>query len=453
MKLRSVFKKRLIAPCFDYIREPAAIFDSGACIVETNESMARMVKIGKESMQGMRITDIEGFGPLAAGIESSIRAGLERIEQVRLADHIYNALIYPVKPDGEDRKKLFSIAFQDITQFVDLENELVRRNRLLMTINTISTAFIYSEDIGSVFGKLLEKIQLVTDLGVCWIVLKEKEGGFVLRGALGISRDFREKLESGRLDGFHEMVMVSREPFFVLEPEGLKDYPDFGAEGLAFLVAQPLAIGPDRAGVLAIGNRAPVSLGFDLAALIHLIGNHVSLIIEKVRLYEEAEYLARTDALTGLFNLRYFYDALGLETARGKRYGNRFSLTVFDIDDFKTINDTYGHQAGDEVLRDIASIMKQVSRESDVVARYGGEEFVIILASTSREEAFKQAQRVKNAIEGGSYLGGKLKISISGGVAAFPEDGGDEKKLLYSADMALYEAKAMGKKQIRMAGG
>lgn len=443
-----MFRKKVVVPCLEYVFEPFIVFDSTRQIVELNDAMARLLAADRSVLRGRQVGEVEQLKTMQKAIENSITSGTGFVEQIKLGENVYNASIYPVQTtDG----RYFGVIFQNITKFINLEEELIRRNKLLMVINTISTVFIYTDEISSIFIRVLEKIQLVTDLDVFWIVIKNDEG-IALRSALGVSREFREKLEAGRMNAFHEQVMSLKEPFFVLEGEELNGNEDMTREGIMFLVAQPLSFGPERVGVLVMGNRTPVLMDFELASLIHLIGNHVSLVLEKVRLYEKAEYLAVTDALTGIFNVRYFYDTLELETARAKRYGNPFSISIFDVDDFKAINDKYGHQAGDEVLRTIATIMKRVSREADVVARYGGEEFIMILANTTKDEAFNQASRVKAAVEGERYLGNHVSISISGGIATFPEDGMDEKRLLYAADMALYDAKALGKRQIRHAG-
>lgn len=445
-----MFNRKVHADPLDFVREPIAIFDSGRVLVEANDAMAGLLGNNKTTVIGKKLEDIAFFAPFRDCIENCISTGRECTEQISARGVIFKASVYPAR--SENGEKLTNIVLQDVTRFIQLEDELVQRNRLLMAVNTISTAFIYSEDIRSVFGNLLEKISLITDLSICWIMVRDGNG-FALKAASGVSREFRKKLEEGKLDPYHWKVLEGKEPFFVLEEDETGQFENIAKEGIMFLVGQPLTIGPDRAGVLAIGNRSPVRMGFDLASLIHLIGNHVSLVLEKVRLYEQSEYLAVTDALTGLYNLRYFYDTLGLEFARARRYGAPFSLSIFDIDDFKKINDTYGHQAGDEVLRGVARAMKHVSRDSDILARYGGEEFSLILTNTVKEEALKQASRIKEAVEIERYLQNKyINITISGGIASFPEDGTDEKRLLYAADMALYEAKRMGKKQIRLAG-
>jgi diguanylate cyclase (GGDEF)-like protein len=211
----------------------------------------------------------------------------------------------------------------------------------------------------------------------------------------------------------------------------------------------PLRTGEHVMGCLVLCSRIETAFDFDLASLLSLIGNNLSVIADKIKLFQETQRLAITDGLTGIYNARFFYDELEKEIARSERYSTPFSLALFDIDDFKLINDTYGHQAGDEVLRDVADMIMKASRKSDIVARYGGEEFISILPNTSKEEAYKHSCRIKEAVEGKNYLGeNSVRLTISGGISTFPGDAEDAKSLLYASDMALYKAKAAGKKTI-----
>jgi diguanylate cyclase (GGDEF)-like protein len=120
---------------------------------------------------------------------------------------------------------------------------------------------------------------------------------------------------------------------------------------------------------------------------------------------------------------------------------------MFDIDDFKKINDTYGHQIGDEILRSIARVVKNKMRAADIVARYGGEEFCVILPETGKEDAIKAAERMRRAIEDNQIVTErvKLKVTVSLGVSTYPEDAVDMHSLIREADKALYAAKAAGK--------
>ncbi len=176
-----------------------------------------------------------------------------------------------------------------------------------------------------------------------------------------------------------------------------------------------------------------------------------NLMIEKLEQSQKAlKDLATIDELTGVYNRREFNKLLKNELERSWRYSHCFSLLLLDIDYFKKLNDTYGHQAGDEALRQIAAILKQEFRELDRVARYGGEEFVIILPETSTASAYAVAERIRQVISNYSlsFNGETIKMTVSGGLTSFPEDGNDRESLIHAADQALYAAKRSGRNQI-----
>lgn len=167
---------------------------------------------------------------------------------------------------------------------------------------------------------------------------------------------------------------------------------------------------------------------------------------ELAELYEATQRLAVTDGLTGLYNTRYFYRALEDELARSRRYQHPVSLIMFDLDDFKKYNDRYGHLAGDDLLQELAGLVTDVTRQTDVVARYGGEEFSVILPETVATDAAKLAERLRAAVECHAFrvphnrTAGRITISV--GVAAYPDDASSVKDLVNCADMALLHAKA-----------
>jgi diguanylate cyclase (GGDEF)-like protein len=171
---------------------------------------------------------------------------------------------------------------------------------------------------------------------------------------------------------------------------------------------------------------------------------------------EELEKLLIVDERTGLYNLRHFQQKLREEWSRADRYGGPLSLILFDLDDFKKINDTHGHPAGDEALRQFASLVQGGARTSDVAARYGGEEFAVILPHTDGPMAARVAERIRAAVEAFEFMiGGKrLRFTVSGGIATFPSvpemDSTDA--LISAADTALYEAKRLGKNRVVTSG-
>jgi diguanylate cyclase (GGDEF)-like protein len=164
------------------------------------------------------------------------------------------------------------------------------------------------------------------------------------------------------------------------------------------------------------------------------------------------EKIAITDPLTGLFNRRYFESVIEKEYNKTVRYKTPTSCLVIDIDYFKRINDNYGHRKGDEVLKEIARLIKDCLRKVDTIARWGGEEFVILMPGTDSQKAYVAAERIKDTIEKNSFSGINEKITISIGISSIPSEYIDSaEKFIDTADNALYEAKAKGRNLIVIA--
>ena len=195
-------------------------------------------------------------------------------------------------------------------------------------------------------------------------------------------------------------------------------------------------------GILTIDNLSKVD--FDRFLIVAM---QFALEIKKVLLYETVEALAITDGLTGLYTRRYFFERFDEELQRSKRHGFKFSFLMMDIDDFKKCNDTYGHLVGDVVLKETALIAKGSTREIDLMARYGGEEFSIVLPETDRAGAILVAQRMRKKIEDNIFKAydEKLKMTVSIGLAVYPDDSQEMSDLIEAADKALYAAKSSGK--------
>ncbi|MBI2843122.1 MAG: diguanylate cyclase [Armatimonadetes bacterium] len=160
---------------------------------------------------------------------------------------------------------------------------------------------------------------------------------------------------------------------------------------------------------------------------------------------------ANTDSLTGLYNHRYLQERLGIEVSRASRYNRSVSLLMIDIDFFKSFNDSHGHPAGDEALRDLSQVIAHNVRETDVAVRYGGEEFAVILPETNLPEAMITAERIRQSVEDHAFgVGGEenVKLTASIGVAEYPSQCSDRAGLILSSDVALYQAKALGRNRV-----
>jgi diguanylate cyclase (GGDEF)-like protein len=174
----------------------------------------------------------------------------------------------------------------------------------------------------------------------------------------------------------------------------------------------------------------------------------------EISIYERTERSAVTDGLTGLYNHAYFVQGLRREVQRSKRHQHTVSLAMFDLDNFKKLNDTYGHVGGDKILMKAAALIKESLREIDLAARYGGEEFAVILPDTTRNGAFVVADRIRAKIEEHfRKKRGGPSVTVSGGVASYPDDALGIEDLVKRADEGLYRSKAEGKNRITLAQG
>jgi len=187
-----------------------------------------------------------------------------------------------------------------------------------------------------------------------------------------------------------------------------------------------------------------------LCAIGAFIISYIIKYIMKSRDFEQTYKLATTDGLTDLYNHRYFQEQMIVNMNNSNRYNGKFSIVLMDIDHFKKFNDTYGHQAGDAVLRQVAQILKKSVRSSDIVCRYGGEEMVIILTNTQKPEAITTAEKICKAVAAKPFkLGDKeVSVTISIGVATYPDNAPNVADMIEYADKCLYKAKEGGRNRV-----
>jgi diguanylate cyclase (GGDEF)-like protein len=209
---------------------------------------------------------------------------------------------------------------------------------------------------------------------------------------------------------------------------------------------------PLRAGDASFGRLVLTGTEFDEDAekTAKSLAGHAAIALENARLHRIVSKQATVDELTGLANRRYAGEMLAREIARAERFGDPLAFVLCDLDNFKQVNDRHGHLCGDDVLRELASVLIDVVRSTDIAARWGGEEFALILPGTDVDGATHVADRAREALESRTLLtpeGDQVRVTASFGVAAFRDQGqGDE--LVATADLALYTAKRLGKNRV-----
>ncbi len=220
------------------------------------------------------------------------------------------------------------------------------------------------------------------------------------------------------------------------------------------LLLVPLVTGGETVGVAQFERDAPGTYSRRDMLRVRSLAGQVAATIANVRLHRDIYTQAITDTLTGLFNRRHMQAALADERQRAHRYGHSLSVIMLDVDSFKSYNDTYGHPQGDVLLKMVAAVLREKTREVDIICRYGGEEFIILLPETPKIEALRTAERLRAAVESAIFPGFAddpdmvVLKTISLGVATFPADAEEMPALVQQADDALYRAKRGGRNQV-----
>ena len=235
----------------------------------------------------------------------------------------------------------------------------------------------------------------------------------------------------GDYDGAHQVVLSKRHAW----PK------------LPSLLVLPLLHHARPLGTLILGSKRRHAFSDSVRATLEVLASHLAVSLANARMVQKLEQMATTDGMTGLLNKRAMLDMAEQKVQAASRFSRKLSVLVTDIDFFKKVNDTYGHDVGDQVIRGIGEILKRQKRNTDVVARFGGEEFVVLCEETSEKGALLLAERIREEVEKTTFQTamGPLSVTCSVGIATFPEGGRDWDGLFKSADEALYVSKRSGR--------
>ncbi|MFZ1682949.1 MAG: sensor domain-containing diguanylate cyclase [Candidatus Zixiibacteriota bacterium] len=282
----------------------------------------------------------------------------------------------------------------------------------------------------------------------CGVIFRDKWGNAYYRAR---SVDGKQNFHLKAIDRVDNDIVrkaaEQHESIRLKDIKGRDDYQPLNDQSHSVMIVPMTSHGHSSGVLVAEHSRADQFKERDVQFM-SIVARSAALALENAELHKRTEELTTIDELTETYNYRYFIQKLQEEKKRAMRYDLPVSLIMVDIDWFKKLNDTYGHEVGNVVLKELSRIIKKCIRDVDIFARYGGEEFVIILPQTPQSEAAAIGERIREAVESmiiDAGNSGKLKITVSVGVSSFPENGKSQEELVSIADQALYRAKGSGK--------
>jgi diguanylate cyclase (GGDEF)-like protein len=472
---------------------PGTVYRFGECMPTDQEILKWVESAGLSQSAPSRAfvfqSDMRKF-PLSGGRAIQVLIGIQTPEV------IYGVLIF----ETEDPSILKAGSLNLLTLLVNqtalsIQDQLLRREMrektiqleshaaTMTTILDVSNSLIGQFDVDAALTRIAQSIRKALGFEVVVFALYDaRRDEFVRRAHAGLDDVWDEvkkkHVSSAEMAAFfnaefrvsnsffvsHQALRQSEHDFFV-RPEDVDDSflkPDEWHQNdmlLVPLASRTISGEPsvrDMMGYLSVRDphdrRVP---SIEKVQTLEVFATQAVTALQSARQYEEIKRLTFIDALTPAYNHRFFQEALSKEIHRHSRTSREMALAMLDIDNFKRINDSFGHPVGDEILKGIVEELMRNARDSDVVARYGGEEFAIIFPDTPALSARDAANRMRELVEQRDFelknIDRTLHITVSIGVAVYPRDGATAAELISRADAALYYAKKHGKNQVKMA--
>lgn len=378
-----------------------------------------------------------------------IRTGREYLglRNIIKAGSFFRELLLSISPMYRDNSVSGAVAvFQDVTP----QRKLIE----VQAAYNLAKDLVTQKDLSSTVRVISKAAAEMVEIEYSAVFLADREGRLVIRSAFGIPAEEVDKYNASphHLDS-PEISDLYRNKVPLLHGD-VRNRP--GIKKLLFIpdiisfYSFPILHEGRLIGSLNLYSREKNCLSRDKIYLLQSLSGQVNTAITNFYELQKMRTQASVDGLTGLFNKKHFLESLNVQLA-GAASGSPVSLSMIDIDHFKKINDTFGHQAGDQLLKDVAGVILQQVRESDFVCRYGGEEFCVIMPGTPKRSAMEVVNRIRSAAEGMVFYTPEkeaVRITVSGGVACFPEDASTAEDLILFSDTALYAAKRSGRNKV-----
>jgi diguanylate cyclase (GGDEF)-like protein len=462
---------------------PATVFRFGECLPTDQEILKWVDAAGFSESAPSRAfifhNEMRRF-PLSGG------RGIQVLIGIQTPEVIYGVLIF----ETEDLSILKAGSLNLLTLLVNqtalaLQDQLLRREMhekttqleaqaaTTSTILDVATSLIGTFDIDGALTRIAHAVRKALGFEVVVFGLRDpKHGDFVRRAHAGLD-DVWEEMRKKRIDAadldelfnpefrisnsyyvMHSSLRRTEHDFIVVSEERGLIVDDWHENDMLIV---PLISGDQTIGYLSVrqphDRHVPT---LEKVQTLEIFAAQAVTALQSARQVDEIKRLTFIDALTPAFNHRYFQETLAKEIHRHSRTGHEFGLAMIDIDNFKRVNDTFGHPIGDEILKGLVDELLRNARDTDVVARYGGEEFAIVFPDTPAQSARDAANRFRDLIERRDFplptLNRTLHVTVSIGVAVYPRDGVTSADLISRADEALYYAKKQGKNQVAVAG-
>jgi diguanylate cyclase (GGDEF)-like protein/putative nucleotidyltransferase with HDIG domain len=327
-------------------------------------------------------------------------------------------------------------------------------HREIYALYEIAQTMGTSLGVGETMAHIASKLTSLVPFSACALFLyADKSDMLYCRFAAGTDADLLQQLAVRSGTGLTGWVARNRRPVVNARPG--TDFEAAGSDARTSLESAlvcPLVYGDTVIGTLAVYHTTPGFYRDDHRRLLDRVCDQAAAVIHNAVVFEQTQEASLTDPLTGLPNTRFMVMHLTRELARARRLSSEVSLIVMDLNDFKDINDTYGHHIGDRALREVSKVLRTVIRPYDVCVRYAGDEFIVVLAGCGRDEAeLKRAelQRAVDAVVFEAAPGKVVPLSLSAGASVFPHDGDSYEALLAKADSRMYSDKSVRKRDSR----
>ncbi|MFQ5442585.1 MAG: diguanylate cyclase [Thermodesulfobacteriota bacterium] len=459
----SVFKEGAGGPgILDVTPDAVIAADERQRITFWNPSAGLMFGYSREEALGLALTELmpeEYRKKHRRGFEKFLETGRPTVigKTVELKGRRKDGSLFPLElslaAERQGEGWNFTAIIRDITARKNTEKRTLKEKKNLDEINSELSIL---HDISKVLASTLDKKELFlrvlkTITGIKLFKLESSGGVFIVEGDkmelvahLGHANTFLE-LHKGIHVGECLCGMAAKTGELIYSASSVKDerhtirYPGLTDHGHVIV---PLKAQGEVVGVLYLYLPAGACVEESKKNLLRSIGNQLGMAISNLKLFDKTKELTLKDPLTGIANRRYIDRELKKSLHLSKRTNSPFSIIMIDIDFFKKYNDTYGHVAGDNLLKDISIVFLKALRETDLVGRYGGEEFLALLPDTDLLGACNVAERIRKAVKA------KTGVTVSLGVAGLQKEVRDWKEILILADTALYRAKENGRNRV-----